>query len=606
MMEDDDEKLEHPMLDSGFIPRFTKKVQLKIECAKRQQARDKSVLNEMQNAIQGISEKDDANPFTESTAHESFVPTDIPLNMSECERIKTIALGEKDNPVLWPDRSKYGINEFEQENLEAACFPTLFPYGVGGFTAKRNSPISLREARAYYEKFADYDEETGIQYRFAKHHMWSFWLLNRAHRHKLLSQTNVFVKNTPSVNEMTREELVEELAKGAKNLIAMGIGRHEANVPGSDGYWHLKGEELLSAIRELSYPTVFYSFSFADTWCPELYAILPFTDEEHEHLEDISFERRQQVLGENLHLAAWFYHKRISEFTKHMNKVLQTDWYWQRIEAQFRTTLHTHGALKMKNDNKLLEHTHAALIGHLANEKLLHVENGLDFKKCSDDIDESNLFGDNDIASARNRINEIRTNILKKFTADLLKNVSDSTCYYVGIAFEQENNMEKVKSGNQEKQTSKQQGMLNSEVVTILNDLDPIDAYTLESDIIRFMKLHSDKHTLNKSSVFGLGNRPKHWRNLRCTLTLLRGTYRHTRYRAYPELDSLFEDCSTADELKSELKKLIVKRVSVHRKEIIKFVDYLVSTDNPIFDEDGLGVCTRFNNSSKSASRRNW
>ena len=82
-----------------------------------------------------------------------------------------------------------------------------------------------------------------------------------------------------------------------------------------------------------------------------------------------------------------------------MRNVLQADWYWERIEAQFRTTLHTHGCLRMKNDHQLVENTHLALIGFLTQEKLDHMKLNEDIE-TNVPIIENNTFTEEEIQDA--------------------------------------------------------------------------------------------------------------------------------------------------------------------------------------------------------------
>ena len=288
----------------------------------------------------------------------------------------------------------------------------------------------------------------------------------------------------------------------------------------------------------------------------------------------------------NLHLAAWFYYRKATEFSIQMRKVLQAEWYWERVEAQFRTTLHTHGCLKMRNDNELLQNTHKALLGKLAQERVEHLRNGSSIEPTVAPLLPENTFAEHLTANAKLKMNDTIREVLKNFIADYATHKKRNFCYYYGVAFEQDNeNLEKVLSGKQEKQTCKKQGMLEPEILHVINDLDPIDAYTIESEVITYLQLYANKNTLNKSAVFGLGNRPRNWRNLKCTLTLLRGTYRATRYRAYPELDDLFDSCKTDRQLIIELNKFILdgKRAE---DEVCRFVDYFISTMNPLYSDD--------------------
>jgi len=543
-------------------------------------------------------------PFRQ-TQCMTYLPTDSESNKLEIDILRNILkppedgienekpkldksqpFGSHSNPLDWPEVTKYGIDEFNCSNLAAACFPDLFPYGRGDFTQRgRPRSVSIRQARKFYEQYADYTNGQ-LSYRFAKHKFWSFWIFNRANRHTLLSATNAFIAGTPTTKDMSREQMLAELEKGTSNILTMGLGRYEANLEGSDGFWHQQCQELQAAIREANYPTAFYTFTYADAHCPELYRLLPFPD--HLSQEDIlklPYEEREKVLSENQHIAAWFFYKRFQSFSKHMRNCLDTDWYWQRIESQFRTAFHTHGCLRMHNDHDLMKNCHKALLGFLALQKIEHIDL-LD----TEDVPDQNLFSTDEIKKSLLNVQPLITEFLSAFTLCRSDNVDKKgTCYYIGIAFDQENeNSDDVRSGQQEKKTSIQQGMLNPKVVLTINDLSSCDAYTLEYELLKWLKLNAENVTLNKSALFGLGNRPNNWKTMKCTLTLLKGQYRSARYRAYPELDLIFEeiDPDDTDLIKTKLNSLIEEGEEAKRT-IVQFVDYMVSTYNPSMEDTG-------------------
>jgi len=256
-----------------------------------------------------------------------------------------------------------------------------------------------------------------------------------------------------------------------------------------------------------------------------------------------------------------------------MRNCLDTEWYWQRIESQFRTAFHTHGCVKMRNDNNLMSNCHKALLGFLANEKIEHLSS---LRK--NDLPEQDLF-------PIHKLQEATKNSQPQYV-ELLNLKKKGLCFYVGVAFDQKNeNSDAVRSGAQEKKTCIQQGMINPKVLCKINGLSPCTAYTIEHHLLGFMKENAEHLTLNKSALFGLGNRPKGWRNMECTVTLLSGNYRSSRYRAYPELDVIFDTIDASDKkaIKNELHKLRLAG-KIAEKEIVKFVDYIVCTYNPQMD----------------------
>jgi len=418
-----------------------------------------------------------ANPFQQNQSM-SYLPVNEETQKAEIKILRdildptnqeTIGLGTHDLPLAWPTKSKYGADEFHTPGLGAACFPDLFPYGKGDFTQYgRKRTVSVHVARRFYEQYADF-ENGQLTYRFAKHKFWSFWIFNRANRHSLLGATNAFMDNTPTTKTMSREEMLAEIDKG--------LGRYEANVTGTDGYWHKQCQELQAAIRDAGYPTAFYTFTYADAHCPELYRLLPFP--KHLSIKEIAnlpYVEREKILSENQHIAAWFFYERFKSFSKHMRNCLDTEWYWQRIESQFRTAFHTHGCLKMRNDNNLMSNCHKALLGFLANEKIEHL---LALRK--NEIPEQTLFGINELMNATKNSEPQYVELLNSFVLAKSKLKRKGTCFYVGVAFDQKNEKSKdVRSGAQEKKTCGQQGMINPKVLCTINDLSPCKAYNID------------------------------------------------------------------------------------------------------------------------------
>jgi hypothetical protein len=48
------------------------------------------------------------------------------------------------------------------------------------------------------------------------------------------------------------------------------------------------------------------------------------------------------------------------------DEALECDWRWHRFEWQSRSSVHSHGLAKLKNDPGLIELTKLVYIGHLA------------------------------------------------------------------------------------------------------------------------------------------------------------------------------------------------------------------------------------------------
>ena len=83
----------------------------------------------------------------------------------------------------------------------------------------------------------------------------------------------------------------------------------------------------------------------------------------------------------------------------------------------------------------------------------------------------------------------------------------------VGISVSCEiNDHEHVLSGEKEKTSAKAHGLYDMKVVHTINHLVSADAWTLESKLIDASTENGFDLIVNKSSVFGLGKLPKHWK----------------------------------------------------------------------------------------------
>jgi hypothetical protein len=353
------------------------------------------------------------------------------------DSIKDSILGSHKNPINWCERGEDGIDEFRTNSLAAACFPTLFPYGRGDFTDKRRRfvDVSDKDAIKYYSAYADTLSNGRLSFRFAKHPMWQFWVMNRYNRHFLLRQTNAYVRAQPMQAQMSKDELFEQLKK-PHNIIQMGLSRYEANLPGSNGFWYIKTEELKAAIREAGCPTLFFTLSMADNHWPDFYGLLSkCNSENHDNVDVINEnDERARTLRENLHLSAWYFQKRAKIFTEQMREVLDISWYWQRIEAQRRGALHLHGCMKMENDSDLQERSRCALLGHLATHRLEHYkldQETIRIEKNDDpNVDKRKRFSSVEIDAALNEKRSVFDEMHKKICEEVNTRAQVGTYWY--------------------------------------------------------------------------------------------------------------------------------------------------------------------------------
>ena len=139
------------------------------------------------------------------------------------------------------------------------------------------------------------------------------------------------------------------------------LSRCVANVTGSPAYWFKVKEDLKAIIVAKGAPTIFFTFSSADLYWPELHSLFS------SNVESLSMEERRKNVIDNPHLVDWFFTRRLESFLKHwLYETLDAEWHWYRYEFQARGSIHCHGTAKLKSDPGLCKLTDIALKGFLA------------------------------------------------------------------------------------------------------------------------------------------------------------------------------------------------------------------------------------------------
>ena len=148
--------------------------------------------------------------------------------------------------------------------------------------------------------------------------------------------------------------------------------------------------------------------------------------------------------------------------------------------------------------------------------------------------------------------------------------------WYVGIRSEPDDDEKKCNIVIQGK-AEKISGLKDIHVVSKMNHLSTLDAWTLEYSIIKEMMSKYNSKTFNKSVKFGLGPLPKKIKQQKYTITLIRGRKNHNSYKAYENklpdtIDELVNMVNIGEEAKST---------------IVKYVDKLTSTWNLKSPDEG-------------------
>jgi len=186
---------------------------------------------------------------------------------------------------LWPVVDPAPINEFEFSGLASLAFVKLFPLGQADPTkVGRLRAVKELEASSHLLKYAERDPSVPpseehpngvLYYPFAEHSRFSFWMVNRIRRHRALEQCKVFLKQNPTVDALSMDELKEIIRSGEIENVIMKMYAYTANVTGSDSYWSKRRRELEAVMQQKKLGTAFFTFSIADNHWFDLHRLMP-------------------------------------------------------------------------------------------------------------------------------------------------------------------------------------------------------------------------------------------------------------------------------------------------------------------------------------------
>jgi len=151
-------------------------------------------------------------------------------------------------------------------------------------------------------------------YPFLEHDRFLFYANDRDRRHRVLDQTNVFLKQHPTYDNMTIEELQALAASGSSNELMSALVAYAGNVTGTDSYWWKRRRELEALFSQLLPGTVFFTLSYADNWCHELHRLLPGG----------VAARSASAVNRNAHLAEWWFSECFDKFCSHFFDKVRT------------------------------------------------------------------------------------------------------------------------------------------------------------------------------------------------------------------------------------------------------------------------------------------
>ena len=306
------------------------------------------------------------------------VPAHVNRESSESDKIQAfinkIKIGPNGEPLPvlnYPPRSKEEpLNEYNTVNLASMAFPCLFPYGKAdpfGVHPRFEEVSILLKVRHLLNYMEVINGE--CVFRFARHTRFVLWIANIIHRHLIMAQGEIYIKQKPEDANLTIDDL-KVLINDAEGVAALkkNMNRYVANLPGTGPYWQSALKDLESIIECLGGPHIYFTFTYANDHDPDLHRYL--------NIKPGSSDKYiRHVMNNNPHIVNWFFTKKFHEYHKEfLEQGLNgsTDyggWIWFRYEWQHRKIIHCHGLMRMGNAPDTYELNDKCIAGFTASQK---------------------------------------------------------------------------------------------------------------------------------------------------------------------------------------------------------------------------------------------
>ena len=353
------ENVLHSLPDDGILPFY-------IEHISSSQDQDSltSTYDNLRNVHNERDHSNDPIPF------EKLVIADVEghVNSNELRLAALKHIQKTDGSFLTIPHGPHPENEFNNPLLFPKMFPTLFPYGIGGFEDEnRKHKISLNRHVKHLLKLNDK--------RFQEHHSFSFIAFNILQRRTVLLRTHLRTKkaNFPSTAQMydtiTSESINHVIDRVSKGIFETPSNENDrrvyqlmqdvrlinSHVPGSSSARLQMRNEIRALTTYLGVPTFFITINPADIYSPILkYLALQNFDLDNMSTDDIpDYWCQGMLISRNPYVAAQFFNIFMKTFietllnykscSEHNNGVLgYVKGYYGCVEAQGRGSLHCH------------------------------------------------------------------------------------------------------------------------------------------------------------------------------------------------------------------------------------------------------------------------
>jgi hypothetical protein len=301
---------------------------------------------------------------------KNVVVTDLDMNNVSSNQISAAAMRHLRNggDCLQMRHGSNPSNQYEDEHLFPLLYPTLFPYGVGGFVKERRSKISMEKMARHY--FSLHDS------RFQMHRSFLFIVFNMLQRQavslhaKLKTSASSFsavADELLSVSDAAIQAVLDRMESGDHSMgmdpeqravrkLMDKVSLVSSKVKGTSASRVSMRNEIRGMMFDLGLPSFYLTINPADVYNP-IVSVLAGADFDLDAMtaSDVSTWKNQaSLVAGNPFIVARFFRNYIEAF---LSTILAYDpaqksvhpgilglvkGYYGCVEAQGRGTLHCH------------------------------------------------------------------------------------------------------------------------------------------------------------------------------------------------------------------------------------------------------------------------
>uniref|UniRef100_A0A8D8WGM7 ATP-dependent DNA helicase n=2 Tax=Cacopsylla melanoneura TaxID=428564 RepID=A0A8D8WGM7_9HEMI len=238
-----------------------------------------------------------------------------------------------------PGENRIPTSLLFDDNVEELSFPTIY----WGEERKITSNVSIVQIAKAEARMFDRRCSTNIPKLFM--------MFSRLRRYKIANQISLALRkkrrqNTVTVRDILNTAYVDDLVQHNDGYRILQVDRS------SPPYWEQKKKTVFAMYRQFGLPSLFVTFSCAETRCVELVVVLMKTlkgvEISEEEAQEMSWEEKVQLVQDDPVTVTRYMHRRFKEMWKVFVsqggplKDYNVSQSFVRVEFQHRGTMHFH------------------------------------------------------------------------------------------------------------------------------------------------------------------------------------------------------------------------------------------------------------------------